>query len=49
VNDKARGQPIAASNFRFTGTTTAEGATFSEQLGPGGAMNCAIDSSTAKK
>jgi hypothetical protein len=49
VNHKARGQMISASNFRFAGSTTAESPAFSEQLGPSGAMNCAIDSSATKE
>src|ERR1044072_4954111 len=49
VNDKARGQPIAASNFRFTGWTTTKGPAFRKKLRPSNAVNCAIDSATTKK
>src|SRR5438876_57100 len=49
VNDKARRQTIAASNFRFPGLTTAQRSTFREQFGAGRAMNRAINSAAAKK
>ena len=49
VNDKARRQTIAASNFRFPGLTTAQRSTFREQFGAGSAMNRAINSAAAKK
>ena len=45
----ARGQSIAAGNFRFTGSTTAEGLALCKQLRSSGPMNCAIDSSAAEK
>jgi hypothetical protein len=49
VNDKSRGQPIAASNFRFTGSTAAQGPAFCEQFRSRGAMDCAINSSAAEE
>jgi hypothetical protein len=49
VNNKARRQMIAATNSRFARSTTAESLAFSEQLGPGGAMNCTVDPAAAEK
>jgi hypothetical protein len=49
VNDKPRRQPISASNFTFTGSTTTEGPAFRKQFSPGGAMNCAINSSATEE
>src|SRR5437899_5262855 len=49
VNDKARRQTIAASNFRFPGLTTAQRSTFGDQFGAGRAVNRAINSAAAKK
>ena len=49
VNDKARRQTIAASNFRFPGLTTAQRSTFHKQFDAGRAMNRAINSAAAKK
>jgi len=49
VNDKPRAKMISASHFRFAGSTTAENPAFGEQLGPGGAMNCTVDSSATKE
>jgi hypothetical protein len=49
VNDKTRRQTKSASNFRCTGSTTAEGPAFCKQLRASPAMNCAIDSATAEE
>ena len=49
VNDITGGQTMSASNFRFTGSATAEGPTFREQLRASPAVNRAIDSATAEE
>jgi len=49
VNDKARPQAITTRQFRFARFTTAEATAFRQQLGPGGAMDCTIDSATAEQ
>jgi hypothetical protein len=40
---------IAASNFRFARSTTAESPAFSKQLGSSGAMNCTVDPAAAEE
>jgi len=49
VNDKTRRQTISASNFRCTGSTTAEGPAVRKQLRASPAVNRAIDSATAEE
>ena len=49
VDVDLRRQVVAASDLRFTGTTTAKHPAFLKELGTGGAVNGSIDSAAAKQ
>jgi hypothetical protein len=49
VDHVAGWQPIALGEFRVAGRASAQGATLLQQLRPGGAMDCAIDTPSAKE
>jgi hypothetical protein len=49
VNDMPRGKPVTVGDLGIAGGTAAEGAAFGQQLRPRGAMDCAIDPSSAEQ
>jgi hypothetical protein len=49
VDDKSRGQLISFSKLCLADLAPAKLSTLLKKLGPCGAMDCAIDSSSAKK
>ena len=49
VNDESSWQTISVRDFSFAWTTTAQQAAFGEQFGACGAVNRAIDATTAEE
>src|SRR5690242_12827508 len=49
VNDPFRGEPVTFGDLCLAGRTTAEHATFLQQLRPGGAMDRAIHAAAAQQ
>src|SRR5439155_6258389 len=49
VNDETRGQIISPSDFCLARRATSKCPAFGEELWPGGAVNCAIDSAAAEQ
>lgn len=47
MDDVAGGQPVAFGDLGVAGGATAEVAALSQQFRAGGAMNCAVDTTTA--
>jgi hypothetical protein len=49
VNHMPRRQPITPGDFGIPRRTAEQGAAFGEKLGPGRAMDCAIDATAAEQ
>jgi hypothetical protein len=49
VNDETCGQIISAGDFTFAWSATPKGSTFDDKLGPGSAMDRAIDSAATEQ